>query len=517
MAVVRADVDIAAGCRAVSVTEHLMRPGSGSVQFNPDLPISASQEIMALVDENAGGIGAHVVITRVRVDPALIGDAAVLAGAAYTGRITARPSRTSLEFEGIGSWLDTYNDAEITRTTGTPTQWLGDLLTNSLTAGTVSGGSNVTKTFPAHITTRREALDVIAGLGGWEYRIMPDFTVDAAPAASLFREVGDTGTIVVTRKAEGSDGALRGVDGSMLDQEIQVGNLATKAVALAEGQGVSIAKGTATAARSLRAPLGGAAAFVTVFSAPGEETANANTAASNFLNLQGMRRKVNVASSTHHLPRYVVPGDEVYIYDLAAGLYDTTQQVQFRGETIFPATVRLLSYTWPIERGVGVYIRSNEASGSADYIDVTDWVAWENGDTWWTVGDWAPKNYGRVNRTDPEIETRLSTDGQTDFNVTSLHANITSVTVARGSRLGPFEMVQIRFDMSAAPIAGAASLFTVPSEWWPATNTAARGVNINGAGAGVDLFLNTAGVVTLSSGSTAAASQPYSASFMNIV
>jgi len=383
-----------------------MRPGNGSIGFTADLPVSVSKAIMDLVDESAGGIGAHIVITGVRVDPLAIGDAAVLAAATYTGRITARPSRTSLEFAGLGSWLDSYIDATITRSAGTPTQWLGDLLINSLTAGTVSGGSNVSKTFPAHITTRREALDTIAGLGGWEYRIRPNFTVDAG--TNLFRTAGTAGTVVVTRKSEGPDGTYRGVDGSMLDQEIRVGNLATKAVALAEGQGVSIAKGSATASRALRAPLGGAATFVTVFSAPGEESANANTVAQSFLNLQGMRRKVNVSSKTHHLPRYMVPGDEVYAYDLAAGIVDTSNQAQFRGETIFPAKVRCLSYTWPIEQGCGVYIRSNAASGT--YIDVTDWVAWETDVAWWTVGDWSPSNYGRVNRTDPEIEQRIGED-----------------------------------------------------------------------------------------------------------
>lgn len=103
-----------------------------------------------------------------------------------------------------------------------------------------------------------------------------------------------------------------------------------------------------------------------------------------------------------------------------------------------------------------------------------------------------------------------------NFSVTSVHANLTSVTVARGTRLGPIEIVQVLFTCSVTQIVGSASLFTIPSAWWPGTNTSTRGANVNAAGAGVDLILSTAGVVTVSTGSTVAASQPYSASFVNI-
>lgn len=388
----------------MSVNEKLMRVSSGSVSFRSDIPVSVTTKIRKLVDERASGVGAHVVITRVPVDPSQIGDTAVLAAAKYTGRITKRPSRTSLEFDGLESWLDTYLDADTSRVAGTPSQWLGDLLANDLTAGTVnaSGTSNVTRSFPAHITTRREALDVVAGLGGWEWRVQPDFTIDAATKTNLFQSPPQ---VVVTRKSEGPDGTYRGVRGGMLDQSIDVSNLATKAVALAQGEGTAIAKGTATTSRSLRAPKGSAASFVTVFSAPSEESANANTAAQNFLNLQGARFDISVNSTTHDIPSFVRPGDEVYLYDLAAGIVDTSNQIPFRGETIFPAKVRCLELTWPIEEGCGVYIRSNAASPT--WIDVTPWVEWESGDSWWKVGDWSPPSYGRANRSNPEVEDRI--------------------------------------------------------------------------------------------------------------
>lgn len=420
----------------MTISEHLMRPGSGSVQF-ADVPVSVSKAILDAVDESQGGPGAHIVITPTPMDPLAFGDSAMLAAAVYTGRIVARPSRSSLEFVGLGSWLDTYLDSTLTKTAGTPTQWLTDLLTNGLTVGSVSGGSNVSRTLPAHVASRRECLDSIAGLGGWEYRIQPDFTVDAGTSVFV-----TTPEVVVTRKAEGPDGEVRGVDGSLLDQKIDTKSTATKAVALAQGQGSAIVKGTATTSVSLKTRSGGTPELVTVLSAPSEESANANTSASNFLNLQGLRREVAVSSRTHNLRRYVTPGDYVYLYDLAAGLVDTTNQVQFRGETIFPAEVRCLSITWLIEEGMGVYVRPNAASPT--WVDVTPWVMWESGDTWWTVGDWSPGSYGRTNRSNPEVEQRIGNDGVwTDFksgvslqqNGVNRSATITRASYVRNGRM----------------------------------------------------------------------------------
>lgn len=441
----------------MTVSEHLMRPGNGSISFRDDLPLSVSNAIMAAVDEDTGGTGAHLVITRVPVEPAATGDTAAIAASIYTGRVVRRPTRTSLEFVGLGSWLDTYIDSELSRTGGTPTQWLGDLLANGLTVGAVAGGSNVDRTLPAHIATRRECLDQIAGLGGWEYRINPDFTVDAG--TGLFVSPPD---VVVTRKAEGPDVALRGVDGAMLDQTIDTSTTATKAVALASGSGSSIVKGSATAAVNLLTWDGNTPELVTVMSAPSEEDANADTAAQGFLDLQGLRREVRVSSSTHHLPASVQPGDEVGVFDVASGLVDASNPVEFRGEAIFPATVRLLSITWPIEQGYGVYVRTNSVTPT--WIDVTPWVAWETGDTSWTVGDWAPAGYGRTNRSNPEIEQRIGTapDWQS---ITLADANWDSVRTLEWRREGGRVFLRGRARRITSNLSPGNAMFGWGSSW----------------------------------------------------
>lgn len=392
----------------MSVTEKLMRPGSGDVRFTSDIPVGVTHQIHDWVNERAGGAGAHIVVTSTPHDSsAALSD--VLPTALYAGTITARPSRLSLEFAGVSRWLDSYLNANITRTAGTPTQWVGDAARNGVTVGTNrGGGSNVTRSLRAHSMSAREALDNVSQLGGWEYEVRPDFTIDYGTPANLFHALGDDGTVVLTARSTGKDGPFRGVDGGLLDQKLtKLGpSIATDAVALAGGEGLTIAKGTATTAVNLTTWDGAAPEVVTVLSAPSEESANANTAASNFLNLQTMRRELSVSSTTAGIRRFIRPGDALYAYQPDAGLVDDTNQIAFRGETINPVAARLLSLSWPIEPSYGVYIFGNAAS--PELLDVTRWVEPEGSDAFWTVGDWAPPAYGAINRSNPLIELRVS-------------------------------------------------------------------------------------------------------------
>ncbi|MGL5246711.1 MAG: hypothetical protein ACRC8U_00785, partial [Brooklawnia sp.] len=59
-------------------------------------------------------------------------------------------------------------------------------------------------------------------------------------------------------------------------------------------------------------------------------------------------------------------------------IMDTTTPVQFRGRTCYPVTVRLMGLTWPITRGMGVYLRTSK--GAVVWHDLTNYVAWESGD-----------------------------------------------------------------------------------------------------------------------------------------
>ena len=430
------------------ITEHLMRPGSGSVRFTGHLPAGTARQIRDLVT----GAGCHVVITAAPVPDGDVSDEFVLASAIYTGRVIGRPSRRELRVTGLSTWLDTYPAAAITRTGGTPTQWLGDLLTNGITTGTVSGGSNVTRSFPAYAQTNREALDAVASLGGWEYDVRPDFTVDAG--TSVFTSPP---RVVITDDDTGpADPVYVGLRGGLLDHGIDVAKVATHAYAVGADTKAGRVVGSATQTVDLKTPAGGTPTIATVVNAPSETSSgNADDAADTFLiTSASVTRTVKVSTATgaagstwrqvgsgkspqraanstaslalgatgvstdpsvsltgQYVRRVVRPGDEVYLWDIEGGFVDLDNAIDYRGETIHPDLVRVVSMTWPIEQGLGVYVRSNAATPT--YIDVTSWVQFEAGDTFLSVGDWDPAvgGTGGVARALPLVEARVGGAG----------------------------------------------------------------------------------------------------------
>ena len=72
-------------------------------------------------------------------------------------------------------------------------------------------------------------------------------------------------------------------------------------------------------------------------------------------------------------------GSAIGLYVPNMGFYDESAvPVPFRGKQIWPVSIRVGEVTWPITRGMGVYLDSRWArNGSGTVVDVTDWVDWE--------------------------------------------------------------------------------------------------------------------------------------------
>jgi hypothetical protein len=466
----------------MSVTERLMAPGEGTVTLTDDVPQSLTRPIRDLIYT---GVGCHIVITPTPLDPTTVSDASMLAAAMFTGKIDASPSRTELSFSTLHAWLDQYTETVFTRTAGTPTNWVDDVLLNGLTRGTVSGGSNVTATFPAYAQTRLDILKAVAEQGGWEYEIRPDFSINAGTSVW-----STTPTVVLTNKSEGPDATYTGLLGGLDDQFIDARNVTTKVVALGQGAGASIITGSATKTPTLKDKAGNTPTLVSVVNAPTASTttnANAiaaaiNTAAAPSLAMQILTQYVrsqrrsgtsdaqiiqrlmdkgrgpgakgetvndginwaNVldlvsgevatrqqsaaaqqfaattvntlgatstagpgGSESQFVRRILRAGDYVYVYDLESGLVNTSTQITYRGEVIFPQTKRILSLTWAIEAGFGVYVRSNAATPI--YYELTPYMAWEDPGAAIEVGDRPAVSYSSiVNRTSPDIEERVN-------------------------------------------------------------------------------------------------------------
>lgn len=359
----------------MTVSEHLMRPGTFGVGLQSTAPALTVRKILDIID----GVGGHIVVTPGRM-PEGTADATMLGLALYTGRITARPSRGQIEGVGISSWLGnddgtTVIETAITKSAASLTTWITDLLVNGIDVGTITNTTTYSSTF--QYVTYREAIDQVCLATGAEYELRPDFTIDAAAPVTLF----GAPTVVVTRKPEGVDGQYRGIQGGLLDQSVTAGRQARKIVVVGEGG----ATGSATNGSLLLKDREGVAPSLTrLVDAASEPSGNLAGLASATLSLSGVRREFNVSSTSPGVRNYVRPGSYVYVWDVDSGISDTANQIVFRGEVISPLKVRVLSLSWPIERGMGVYLRSNAATPV--YTDLSDHVEYDDGDAFWTVG-----------------------------------------------------------------------------------------------------------------------------------
>lgn len=365
----------------MTITDSLMKPGGIRVELVNDYP----QWLAKAIDYFD-----HIVVTANRLEPiTAYSDANILANAIATGPLTNRPSPRMFEGYLMPYWLGSPNglgdllDTPITRTTGTLAQWVTDLCPASLTVGTVNNAGTSTVTNAYQWVTRREALDAVCRSAGAEWRVNPNGTIDAGTPANMFRT---TPRVIITRRPEGIGGELVGLDGGLIVAPGDVEQYTTKAIAVVKGEGSTVPTGSATNASPYKDLNNNAVVMERLVNAPTEPSANANTVAAAVLGqFSAPRRKLTVSSRTYAIPRHARPGDTVYLFDELAGLVDPANQVMFRGDLIQPVKMRVISQTYPIESGMGVYVRR---SGSpATYIDVTRWVKFEDGtDVRWDVG-----------------------------------------------------------------------------------------------------------------------------------
>lgn len=365
------------------ITQTLMKTGGWSL----DLVESTPRRLLQLVAN-----GAHLVITPARLDLANgISDANMLASAIYTGVITRRPSPTAMEGHDLSWWLGTPDgvgpiiEAKVTLSSSTLADAVGAVLPtngNGITVGSVTNtGTNVTGEFV--FITRREYLDAVCRAAGAEWIVAPDGSFSAAVNTTLFESNPD---LVITRHTEGPDSTYRGIAGGPLVKARTIDSLTRKVIVAAKGEGSAIVGlGSATAGTFPYTDLSGSTPLMTrivdASSAAGSTPAN-NIATATLAMFDGEEYELTISSDTYALPMHMDVGDWVYVWDPDADLIDTTNQITWRGDVISPLKVRVYEISWPVQRGMGVYLR---VSGST-YYDLSDWVDWETGATRWKVG-----------------------------------------------------------------------------------------------------------------------------------
>lgn len=355
----------------------------------------------------------HIALIPGRLDPAQYGDN-LLTAARYVGVVRKRDNsgddrRTKVieqgyELGGVGMafWLgdddgdgkgDVYENA-ISPASATFASTINQLLpaSGAVTAGTIY---SVTGTYSGRhqYETPRRAIQFVcdtftASSGqkvGW--RVNGNGTLDAGPESNLY--VTDP-RCVISRKTSGKDTSgvesVPGAFGVSRDME----DFSTRVVLLAEGEGESIATGTADISPGLNPYKnihGGALKLTRLASESDTGVTLADTRAELLLSqYTSSQDELVVETDNYYIEGSFQPGDYVWVWDPAAGLIDTDNEITFRGERLNPIKLQVTEAKWPVTEGYTVAYR--DADGV--WYDLTDHVEWDTSHTVYvTVGGFA--------------------------------------------------------------------------------------------------------------------------------
>lgn len=362
----------------MAVTEVVMGLGSWSVNL-----AAAPRELTDRLQYFG-----HVAVISGRVEPRQYGDE-LLTMARYVGVLTRRESdedRLAIGGQSMNVWLgDSDDKGEILEE---PVVIEGETFANSIRAllgDSTAVAEGTLHSVPGTYTgrhqweSRRKAVAYVCDTFGAEYRVNGNATLDAGTPAQLYRS---TPTCVIVRKgAEGRDLSLTGLPGEMqLTQDVE--DFTTRVVLLAEGEGESIATGSADiSSNPYRDLRGQPVKRVRLVSESGTATTNAEARAQLQLNrFVGTRNALRLSTAEYIVDGSLNVGDPVYVYDPDAGLYDTGNEITIRGQRINPIVLRAFEVSWPVTEGMTVAYRTADGV----WHDLTDYVLWEDGST--TIG-----------------------------------------------------------------------------------------------------------------------------------
>ncbi|MFD1309727.1 hypothetical protein [Streptomyces kaempferi] len=374
----------------------------------------------------------HIAIIRGRVDPLLYGDN-LLRTARYVGVLRgnslADDARTKIpndnvKISGVGMamWLGDEDDK-------------GSIYENAVVAASATFADTIRMLLPAGGAVTEGTLYPVtgqySGTHQWQspraaiqyvcqtmsttsapvtWRVNGDGTLDAGPESSLFVT---TPTCTVVAVGSGDDMAMRGVPGS-LDLTSDVEDYTTRVVLLAEGEGTSIATGSAdiTPATSYKDIHGNTIKLTRLVSE--SDTASANAAVRAQLALSqyvAPKQDLRLNIQDYDVEGSFALGDYIYAYDPDKQLYNPNVEIVFRGQRLNPIKLQVTEISWGVTADYTVAYRGADGT----WIDLTDHIETSEAGTYVTVGgfDRALSSTGEVLGSRPNSDT--STPGQPTF------------------------------------------------------------------------------------------------------
>lgn len=404
-----------------------MSAGSWSLDLVEDTP----RRVLEAIDIERAGFG-QLVILPSRLDPRAHTDATLLSLARYTGIFRKQEGDFGLSGPGLPILLgdeDGKGDIfEVPRSTanGYLTQWVESLRPISLSAGTTySPGGSWTDSFL--LVTAKEAFETLRGefAAPIEWRVTPDLKLhvgrvfgaagvdalyDSTPNLIVLHNSGEGGRDFGLTGVRGTSGMTRDLEdyttkaivtvpdtedvvteqGSptwvwdeTLGEDVMTDISApTKTTVTTDAQTVGATAATPEALVPFGRPSdGGPVVLDRLIEGNSDDGSAADPQAQADMQLgrfNSIRREITVEGGAYDVGHLSPVGSRIYLYAPPV-IMDAAAPVQFRGRTCYPVTVRLMGLTWPITRGMGVYLRLHHDE-TAVWHDLTDYVAWESGD-----------------------------------------------------------------------------------------------------------------------------------------
>lgn len=221
------------------------------------------------------------------------------------------------------------------------------------------------------------------------FRVNNNGTLDAGPESTLFT-TNPTCIIVRRGTSSGEDLRVKAIPSAIsMDQDME--DFATRVVVLGGSDGFQFNVGAADIGNvapevNIYKDLFGQPLKLTklVSEAETSET-NADVRAElNLRNTLNPHREITISSQDYDIHGSFKTGDYVYVYDPDTGLYDTSNEIYFRGIRLNPIKLQVTETEWSITDEYSVGYRDVDGV----WYDLTDYVDWETTEnTKVTIGD----------------------------------------------------------------------------------------------------------------------------------
>lgn len=365
------------------ITERYMQPGQYTVPLTDEAP----QQLL----EQAVEFGHVVVMPQWVQHPARFSDADLLTAARYAGPVLETvwdgggPAIRGQgmvwhlgDEEGKGPILETVKSFTAASISTVFDQSTG-ILPAAVKKGTITGTGAGTYTGDFGLETPLSAARTVCKTLDVHFRCRPDGYLDASLTTreEVYRY---TPVVVAVRRGWGEDPMFKGLPVRRASTTRDAIGYATRSLVVdVADDGSEVTTQAASATHTYKDMHGNPLERTMRTVRPAAVLVDAATWLTGELAERSINDTQEVDTDKWELVGgSLTVGDMFWVYDPPSGLVDPANQIRFRGDLITPKRVRCLEADWPLVAGMGVYYRpSGAAITSANWTDLTRWVAWE--------------------------------------------------------------------------------------------------------------------------------------------